>query len=242
MPGGGGKTGIRRARGDSPFALANLDSYTTAKLPPRIHSWIDVRTQSVVSSAFSLSSGFAGDGLSAERFLSPPNGVSEMTEETTGASAPSTASSSDSIIAAAKSAQSASASQASSLVATEVSGATAPPSPSASDLALILARLSSLEQSIHPRLEAVEDAIESLAKRAGSAISPEIAKELAEVQVAVHSLGGAVIGHTGHDAGAFFHSWWKKLKEEMEPAPAPAPSAPAPTPLAAGGAPIPLAK
>jgi hypothetical protein len=29
---------------------------------------------------------------------------------------------------------------------------------------------------------------------------------------AVHSLGGAVIGPTGHDSGAFFHKWWTALR------------------------------
>jgi hypothetical protein len=172
-----------------------------------------------------------------------------MTEETTGASAPSTTSSSDSIIAAAKASQASSASQTVAIdptssqptaeVVVSASAASDPQTAMASDIERLFARVSSLEQSIHPRLEAVEDAIESLAKRAGDAASPEIAKELAELQVAVHSLGGAVIGHTGHDSGAFFHSWWKKLKGEMDP---PAPSAPVASPLAAGGAPIPLAK
>lgn len=125
-------------------------------------------------------------------------------------------------------------------VVVSASAASDPQTTMASDIERLFARVSSLEQSIHPRLEAVEDAIESLAKSASATISPEIAKELAELQVAVHSLGGAVIGHTGHDAGAFFHSWWKKLKGEMDP---PAPSAPpVASPLAAGGAPIPLAK
>lgn len=124
-------------------------------------------------------------------------------------------------------------------VVVSASAASDPQTAMASDIERLFARVSSLEQSIHPRLEAVEDAIESLAKRAGDAASPEIAKELAEIQVAVHSLGGAVIGHTGHDSGAFFHSWWKKLKGEMDP---PALSAPIASPLAAGGASIPLAK
>jgi hypothetical protein len=126
-------------------------------------------------------------------------------------------------------------------VVVSASAASDPQTAMASDIERLFARVSSLEQSIHPRLEAVEDAIESLAKSAYASVSPEIAKELAELQVAVHSLGGAVIGHTGHDAGAFFHSWWKRLKREMEPAPAPVP-APVANTLAAGGAPIPLAK
>jgi hypothetical protein len=142
-----------------------------------------------------------------------------MTEQTSAPEGTSQTSSSDSIIAAAKEARSAS--QASSLGATEVSEAPVS-SPSASDQGVLLDRLVKLEGEVFPRLQALEEAIESLAKGAYANASREVAKELAELQVAVHSLGGAVIGHTGHDAGAFFHSWWKSLKSEMA---APAPSA-----------------
>lgn len=162
-----------------------------------------------------------------------------MTEQTSDASASSAPSPSDSIIAAAKAVQaSGSPSQASSLVAPD------PSSPVAeNDLSITLAKFADFERTMRehfgPRLEAVEEAVESLAKRAASTASPAISSDLEELQHAVHSLGGGLIGHTGHDAGAFFHSWWKKIAGSEAPTSAPIPP-PVVNPLANNGAPIPL--
>lgn len=171
-----------------------------------------------------------------------------MTEQTSDASASSAPSPSDSIIAAAKAAQGAS--QAPSLspltptpptaeVVVSASAASDPTTAVASDISSLFARITALESSIHPRLEAVEDAIESLAKRATLESSPAISSDLEELQHAVHSLGGGLIGHTGHDAGAFFHSWWKKIAGSEAPTPAPIPTTVV-NPLANNGASIPL--
>jgi len=185
-----------------------------------------------------------GAGISGRAIHQPRQTGKVMTEQTSDASASSAPSPSDSIIAAAKAAQGAS--QAPSLVATDSSPPVAEvvvSAPSPSDLSIIFARLQNIEASLHehfgPRLEAVEDAIESLAKRATSEASPAISSDLEELQHAVHSLGGGLIGHTGHDAGAFFHSWWKKIAGGEAPTSAPIPP-PVVNPLANNGASIPL--
>jgi hypothetical protein len=46
-----------------------------------------------------------------------------------------------------------------------------------------------------------------------------LVERIENLEDVVHSLGGGVYGHPGHDAGALFHSWWKKMKEEVGPAP-----------------------
>jgi hypothetical protein len=144
-----------------------------------------------------------------------------MIEETSGASAPGPLSSSESTA------------QASSLVTSPVE------SPSASDPGELLNRLVKLEGEVFPRLQALEEALVSLANRAASDISPVLSKELSELKTVVHSLGGGVFGLTGHDAASLFHTWWKKLTQgDQSVASSPAP-APASDPTA-GGAPIPL--
>ena len=161
-----------------------------------------------------------------------------MTEESQAAQVVS-ASSSDSIIAAAKASQaSGSTSQASSL------GTSPVPSPPVStvlttDLAPIFARLQNLEAALlddfGPNIQALEEALESLGKRVESVLPTSIVQELSELKAVVASLGGGITGAPGHDAAALFHSWWNKLTSKPSPTPAPAPS-----PLAAAGAPIPL--
>jgi hypothetical protein len=164
-----------------------------------------------------------------------------MTEQTSDASASSSTSSSDSIIAAAKEAQasgSPSPNQASSL------GTSPVPSPPVSTvlttaLAPIFAQLQNLEAALlddfGPKIQALEEALDSLASRAESVLPTSIVQELSELKAVVASLGGGITGAPGHDAAALFHSWWKKLTSKPSPTPAPAPS-----PLAAAGAPIPL--
>lgn len=128
----------------------------------------------------------------------------------------------------------------------EASGAQAssltPPTASGSAEVLldILARLSALESAIAkdfgPKILALEEALESLAKRAESYLPTSIVSELSELKRVVASLGGGITGATGHDAAKFFHAWWDKITGKT----APAPSVTNSGPLAAGGAPIPL--
>lgn len=185
-----------------------------------------------------------------------------MTEQTSDASASSSTSSSDSIIAAAKASQaSGSPSQASSLgtspadspptsasqtgdidgTAKPISKVDSPPVSTVltTDLALIFARLQNLEAALlddfGPKIQALEEALESLASRAESVLPTSIAQELSELKAVVASLGGGITGAPGHDAAALFHSWWNRLASKPSPVLAPVPS-----PLAAAGTPIPL--
>ena len=181
-----------------------------------------------------------GAGISGRAIHQPRQTGKVMTEQTSDASASSAPSPSDSIIAAAKAAQGAS--QAPSLVATDPSPPVAEvvvSAPSPSDLSIIFARLQNLEAALlddfGPNIQALEEALESLASRAESVLPTSIAQELRELKAVVASLGGGITGAPGHDAAALFHSWWNKLTSKPSPTPAPAPS-----PLAAAGAPIPL--
>lgn len=204
-----------------------------------------------------------------------------MTEQTSEPAGSSQTSSSDSIIAAAKQAAASQASSLGTSPAPSpppsasqtgdidpgsppvTSSASAPGSevvssaPVTSDLSLIFARLQNIEAALldhfGPKVEALEEALQSLAARAETEASPALAKGLEELTAIVKSLGGAQFGHTGHDGGNVFHAWWKKI---MGAQGATAPSvlaqgggsvtntsnAPASAPLANSGAPIPLGK
>lgn len=77
----------------------------------------------------------------------------------------------------------------------------------------ILARLRAFEEGINPRLQAVEERLERLAKRAiGVAEHVSLGAELDELKSIVLSLGGGLFGSPGHDAGKLFHEWWNTLR------------------------------
>jgi hypothetical protein len=123
-------------------------------------------------------------------------------------------------------------------VYTSLASASEPPAPPSSpspvsqaekDILAIYARLQELEaralEDFRPRLEALEEAVQSLAKRAESGAGPVVMGEIGELKSALASLGGIAVGQTGHDSGAFFHSWWDRVRDHLGVQQAPRPLA-----------------
>jgi hypothetical protein len=88
--------------------------------------------------------------------------------------------------------------------------------------------LASLNENLHPRIEALEQAVESLAKRGETSVadfssrSPaELASIVHELHDVVHAIAGTQFAHDGTKYLAHFHSWWKKIMGVPESAPAP---------------------
>lgn len=238
---GGGKTGFRRRAGDSPFTRARFWYLAPAKSLPKIHSWIDTRSvlgyaraspgpplrrgeiqrpgfhqlrqTGKVMTEQNTGADAPSTTSSSDSIIAAAKASQAASSETASQAPPGRTTTAGEMSAADSSSEQTS--QASSLGTSP-----APASPKViatwpAELAAVYSRLEAIEDTLHehfgPKLEALEEGLESLANRAASESSPALAASLNELRAVVQSLGGTQFGHRGHDGGNVFHAWWKKI-------------------------------